>query len=61
VIIAVEDSALADVLCRRLRISMVEGGLRFELGTDEDGSAMISNTIEIPPLSDTIFEIANAS
>ncbi len=61
VIIAVEDSALADVLCRRLRSSMIEGGLRFELGTDEDGSAMISNTIEIPPLSDTIFEIANAS
>jgi DNA repair exonuclease SbcCD ATPase subunit len=61
VIIAVEDSALADVLCRRLRCSMVEGGRRFELGTDVDGSSMIRNVIDVAPLSGMILDIRQAS
>jgi chromosome segregation protein len=61
VIIAVEDGALADILCRRLRSSLKENGKRFDLGTDLDGSATIIKEREVAALSRTVFEIAEAS
>ena len=50
VVVAVEDSALADLLCRRLRSTTGEAGRRFELTTGNNGSASIENQMEIPPL-----------
>ncbi len=61
VIVAVEDLALADVLCRRLRSTAVEGGRRFELGPAKNGSAAIERQIDIFPLPQRILETAEAS
>lgn len=61
VIVAVEDRALADVLCRRLRSTNTEGGRRFDLATASNGSALISNTEEVAPLPSGILQIASAS
>lgn len=61
IIVAVEDSALADVLCRRLRSTAVEGGRRFDLITANNGSATISNIEEVSPLPSSILQIASAS
>lgn len=47
VIVAVEDPALADVLCRRLRSTDIEGGKRFELKTDKKGSATVAHESDI--------------
>ena len=61
IIVAVEDIALADVLCRRLRSTNTEGGRRFDLVTATNGSAMISRTEEVVPLPNGILQIASAS
>lgn len=61
VIVAVEDPALADVLCRRLRSTAVEGGRRFELGAAPNGSAAIERQIDIFPLPQGILEAAEVS
>lgn len=60
VIVSVQDAALADILCRRLRSTVEERGKRFDLETDLHGSAIISGEHEIPALSRTVFEIAEA-
>jgi DNA repair exonuclease SbcCD ATPase subunit len=56
VIVAVEDLALADVLCRRLRSTADEGGRRFELSTSNNGSAAIERQTDIFPLSRGVFQ-----
>jgi chromosome segregation protein len=61
VIIAVEDVALADVLCRRLRSHTDEPGRRFELDIDADGSAHIAGQIDIPSLSNEVLQMVRAS
>ena len=61
VIIAVEDPALADVLCRRLRSTAVEIGRRFELTTAKNGSAAIERQVDIFPLPREILQAAEAS
>lgn len=61
VIIAVEDPALADVLCRRLRSTAIEGGRRFELSTDENGSATIDRQTDVFPLPREVLQTAEAS
>lgn len=61
IIVAVEDSALADVLCRRLRSSAEELGNRFELGVDEFGSATVRDRTIIAPFTEMVLEIAEAS
>lgn len=58
VIVAVEDPALADVLCRRLRSTPVEGGKRFELSTAKNGSAAIEWEADIPPLRREVLATA---
>ncbi len=60
VIIAVEDPALADVLCRRLRSTAVEVGRRFELSTAKNGSAVIESQVEIFPLPREALRTASA-
>ena len=59
VIIAVEDAALADVLCRRLRSTTTEGGRRFELTTAKSGSAAIEREVDIFPLPREVLRTAN--
>lgn len=61
IIVAVEDKALADVLCRRLRSSATELGWRFELGVDETGSATVYRSSVIAPFTEPVLEIAEAS
>jgi chromosome segregation protein len=58
VIVAVEDPALADVLCRRLRSTNLDAGRRFELGTSKNGSAVIERQVDIFPLPRAILKIA---
>ena len=60
VIVAVEDPALADVLCRRLRSSTLEAGRRFELSTAKNGSAAIERETDIFPLPREILRTADA-
>jgi chromosome segregation protein len=61
IIIAVEDPALADVLCRRLRSTIVEGGRRFDLSTAKDGSAAIERQTDVFPLPHEVLRTAEAS
>jgi chromosome segregation protein len=47
IIVAVEDEALADVLCRRLRAGTDAPGRRFELGIGPDGAGRIASSLDI--------------
>jgi chromosome segregation protein len=60
VIVAVEDPALADLLCRRLRSTTSEAGRRFELVTAINGSAAIAQQTDIFPLPREILKTAEA-
>jgi chromosome segregation protein len=60
VIVAVEDPALADVLCRRLRSTPNEVGRRFEFVTGKNGSASIERQIDIFPLPQKVLQSAEA-
>jgi DNA repair exonuclease SbcCD ATPase subunit len=61
IVIAVEDAALADLLCRRLRSTANEAGCRFELAPDENGAAKIESRNEIFPLPSGILRLSQAS
>lgn len=61
IIIAVEDKALADVLCRRLRSSMNEPGVRLDFGTSESGSAEVQSELIVAPFETAVFGISEAS
>ena len=61
VIVAVEDTALADVLCRRLRSANEDGGRRFELRTATSGTAEISKRHDIRPMPRLVLREAQAS
>ena len=50
VVCAVEDSALADLMCRRLSGSGGVRGKRISLGTSDDGSLTISQESALAPL-----------
>lgn len=60
VIISVEDPALADVLCRRLRSTPAEVGRRFELSTAKNGSAAIERQSDIFPLHQEVLQAAGS-
>ncbi len=60
VIVAVEDSALADLLCRRLRSTTLEAGRRFDLTMAKNGSAAIEREIDIVPLPREVLRAADA-
>lgn len=61
VIVAVEDVALADVLCRRLRSVIGDEGKRFEMSIGLDGSAKILSETQIHPLPSAVMQVAEAS
>ena len=61
VIIAVEDTALADVLCRRLRSSISEFGRRFDLRTSKTGTAEVANIEDVHPMPREVLQLARAS
>jgi chromosome segregation protein len=61
VIIAVEDSALADLLCRRLRSTIGELGRRFDLQTSKAGSAEVAAAQDIYPMPRAVLRPAQAS
>jgi chromosome segregation protein len=61
VIIAVEDVALADLLCRRLRSVLGDEGKRFELGMESDGSATIIMETQVSPLPKEVMQMSQAS
>jgi len=61
VIIAVEDPALADLLCRRLRSTPEETGRRFDLSFGPNGSAIIDSAVDVRPLPREVLRLAEAS
>jgi chromosome segregation protein len=61
VIVAVEDTALANVLCRRLRSANEEGGRHFELRTSTSGTAEIGSRHDIYPMPKLVLRQAQAS
>lgn len=61
VIIAVEDPALADLLCRRLRSTPEETGRRFDLSFGPSGSAIIDSSVDVRPLPREVLRVAEAS
>lgn len=50
VICAVEDEALADLLCRRLLSTSTAPGRRIAIDTGDQGSAAVVALLEIPPM-----------
>jgi chromosome segregation protein len=61
IIIAVEDAALADLLCRRLRSSIGEIGRRFELQSSKTGTAELVDVQDIYPMPREVLRRAQAS
>lgn len=50
VVCAVEDEALADLLCRRLLSSSESPGKRYELGIGSEGATVVIQEADIPPM-----------
>lgn len=61
IVVAVEDPALADLLCRRLRSTAIEKGRRYDLAVSTSGSAMIERDDVLMPLPARVLELAEAS
>jgi hypothetical protein len=61
VIVAVEDPALADLLCRRLRSATGELGRVFELHTSKTGAAEIAGTRDIYPMPRLVLRTSGRS
>jgi chromosome segregation protein len=51
VVCAVEDEALADLICRRLVSTAEQPGRRFLIDSGPEGIAEITAKIEIPPMA----------
>jgi ABC-type hemin transport system ATPase subunit len=51
IICAVEDSALADLMCRRLPTSEAAPGTRIKLGNDSDGALSVTCAETITPMT----------
>src|ERR1019366_269489 len=61
VIVAVEDVALANVLCRRLRSATGDSGRHFQLRTSKTGTAEIAEIQEVYPMPRLVLRPAQAS
>ena len=61
IVVAVEDAALADLLCRRLRSSQTEPGRRYDLAHANDGSAKVDAVLDVLPLTENALPLALAS
>jgi len=61
VIVSVEDTALANVLCRRLRSASGDIGRIFDLHTSKSGTAEVHSTHDIYPMPQLVLRAAQAS
>lgn len=61
VVVAVEDAALAHLLCRRLRSTAEETGKLFELSSKQDGTAYVENEKDIFPLASEVLQFESTS
>lgn len=61
IICAVEDSALADLMCRRLPTSERAPGKRVTLGTDRDGALSVTHKEEVGPLNRRAMVLSDRS
>jgi DNA repair exonuclease SbcCD ATPase subunit len=61
VIVAVEDVALANVLCRRLRSASGDSGRHFQLRTSKTGTAEIATVQNVYPMPRLVLRPAQAS
>jgi DNA repair exonuclease SbcCD ATPase subunit len=55
VVVAVEDEALADLLCRRLLSSPEQSGRRYTIDFNDSGAADVIKCTEIPPFAPGIL------
>ena len=60
IVIAVEDEALADLLCRRLLSTDDQPGRRFTIDVGEKGSADVTARVDIPPMPRGILRQASS-
>lgn len=61
VIVAVEDDALAEVLCRRLRSSVSEPGCRFDLAVGAGGASIVRSVRPVTPMPPNVLNLPLAS
>jgi hypothetical protein len=61
IVVAVEDPALANLLCRRLRSSENEPGCLFEVGPSASGTATIQRKDYVSPMMRDVLRYAEAS
>jgi len=55
IVVAVEDEALADLLCRRMLSTPEQGGRRYTIDFNERGVADVTARLEIPPMAPGIL------
>lgn len=55
VVVAVEDDALADLLCRRMLSTPEQGGRRYTIDFNERGAADVAARREVPPMAPSIL------
>lgn len=55
IVVAVEDEALADLLCRRMLSTPEDGGRRYTIDFNEHGMADVTARVEIPPMAPGIL------
>lgn len=56
IVCTVEDAALADLVCRRLRRGSLDEGLRIDLDTDKSGEPVVSKVSRIPPMPTSVLQ-----
>ncbi|UWU66102.1 AAA family ATPase [Bradyrhizobium sp. NC92] len=61
VVVAVENRALADVLCHKLRSTITQPGRRFDLTMSTSGSGSIAEISDVVPMPREILRPAQAS
>ena len=55
IVVAVEDEALADLLCRRMLSTAEQGGRRYTIDFNERGAANVTARLDIPPMAPGIL------
>lgn len=55
IVVAVEDEALADLLCRRMLSTPEQGGRRYTIDFNERGAADVTARLEVPPMAPGIL------
>jgi putative transposase len=55
VVVAVEDEALADLLCRRMLSTPEQAGRRYTIDFNERGAANVTARLDVPPMAPGIL------